>query len=459
MNYAEFLKKKEMKANDSGFDVSRDEINPSMFDFQKDMVIWALKKGKSSIFSDCGTGKTITQLEWADKVAKKTGGNVLIVAPLNVVHQTARIEASKFGYEVTECRKQEDVKPGVNITNYEMLEHFTASDFVGVVLDESSILKSFNGKTQTFITDMFENTPYKLACTATPSPNDFMELGTHAEFVGVMKRNEMLSMFFVHDGGDTAKWRLKGHCKKDFWKWVATWAICIRKPSDLGYDDKGYSLPKLNITPVILDAKANAGCLFADIATSLSERREARKAGLEDRCNAVAELVNKSDEQWVVWCDYNDESELLHKLIEENVEVKGSDEPEFKEQSAVDFATNKVKSIVSKPAIFGFGSNWQNCRNMVFCGLSDSYERFYQAVRRCWRYGQTKDVNVYIYITTAESAVLENIKRKQKQQDAMVSGMVENMRDMTLEQIKHTTRNKTEYRPSKIFELPSWDVA
>ena len=456
MTYQEFLKSKQLKIHDSGFDIDRNSLNPMLFEYQKDIVQWALKKGKAAVFSDCGTGKTIMQLEFAEKVHEHTNGTVLIVAPLNVVKQTARTEAEKFGYKVKACRSQKDVEPGINITNYEMLEHFDSSEFVGVVLDESSILKSFTGKYKEMIIDKFYDTEYKLACTATPSPNDFMELGNHCEFLGVMNRTEMLAEYFIHDGSDTSKWRLKGHAEQEYWKWVATWAVCVRKPSDLGYEDSGYTLPKLVFMPNILDAKVHDFELVPTAAETLQERREARKEGLSDRVNATAALVNNSDEQWIVWCDYNDESEALRKAIPDGTEVKGSDAVEYKENAAMGFTNGEVRCLISKPSIFGFGSNWQNCHNVIFCGLSDSYEKFYQAVRRCWRYGQKNDVNVYIFISQREINVLDNIKRKQDQMDEMISKMVGNMKDMTLEQIKHTTRIRTEYKPSKEFQMPSF---
>ena len=456
MKYSEFLQNKEVKIKNSGFTIDRGEINKNLFEYQKDIVQWAIKKGKAAIFSDCGTGKTLMQLEYAQKIYEHEHRNVLIIAPLNVVKQTSEIEAGTFEYTVTACRTQSDVKDGINITNYEMLEHFNASEFVGVILDESSILKSFTSKTKEMIIDKFQDTPYKLACTATPSPNDFMELGNHCEFLNIMTRPEMLAEYFIHDGKDTAKWRLKGHAANDFWEWVATWAVCIRKPSDLGYNDDGYELPELNIKSMVLESETHEFELVPMAAETLSERREARKEGLNDRISKVAEMVNNSSEQWLVWCDYNDESEHLRKAIPEGVEVKGSDTPEFKEKSAIDFTKKNIRVLISKPSIFGFGSNWQNCHNVIFCGLSDSYEKFYQALRRCWRYGQKNQVNAYIIITQRETNVLDNIKRKQSQMDEMISGMIGKMRDTTIAQIHHTKRERTEYKPSIEFTLPDF---
>lgn len=456
MTYKEFLKTKQLKIVDSGFDISRDQLNCNLFEYQKDIVTWALKKGRAAVFSDCGTGKTIMQLDWAQKVHEHTGRNVLIIAPLNVVKQTSNTEAGKFGYTVHACRRQGDVRTGVNITNYEMMEHFDETQFSGVVLDESSILKSFTGKYKKLIIDKFLDTPYKLACTATPSPNDHMELGNHCEFLNVMSRTEMLAEYFIHDGGDTAKWRLKGHAQREFWRWVATWAVCIRKPSDLGYTDDGYVLPDLMLHERVLESELRDYELIPTVAETLSERREARKSGLDLRVNASAELVNKSTEQWIVWCDFNDESKALTDAIDDAVEVKGADTIEYKENAALGFASGGIRCLISKPSIFGFGSNWQNCHKVIFCGLSDSYEKFYQAIRRCWRYGQQFPVDVYVFVTDRETNVLENIKRKQAQMDEMIAHMVGSMHDMTMEQIKHTTHMKTDYTPQIAMSIPAF---
>ena len=322
------------------------------------------------------------------------------MSPLSVVHQTVR-EAEKFGIcKVNECRRAEDVVNGVNITNYEMIEHFDASVFSGVVLDESSILKSFTGKYKTLLTDMFCHTPYRLLCTATIAPNDYTEIGTSCEFLGIMSRTEMLATYFIHDSGDTSKWRLKKAGVSKFWEWFATWAIYFNSPKDLGYQGEGYDLPPLNIRKVVTKCDVREGEMLVTLASTLEERREARKDSAEDRTDHAAHLANGSmADQWLLWCDYNDESAMLKRKALECVEVKGSDEPEFKAQASMDFADGKIHALVSKPSIFGFGSNFQSCHSMVFCGLSDSYERFYQAVRRCWRFGQTKPVDVYIILS------------------------------------------------------------
>lgn len=453
MTYEEFLKTKDLERIEAGFDVDKDDLNPHLFPFQREIVAWSLKKGKAAEFTDCGTGKTIMQMEFAYQVHKKTGGKALIIAPLAVVGQTKK-EGAKFGYDINICRTQADVKDGINITNYEMIEHFTASSFVCVVLDESSILKSFTSSTRNLLIDKFQMTPYRLACTATPSPNDHSEIGNHAEFLGIMTRTEMLATYFIHDGSDTSKWRLKGYGEKKFWEWVATWAVCVRNPADLGYPSDEYVLPKLNLIEHIVESKPTEGALIAFRAETLSERREARKDSMQDRVNKANELINEApNNQWLVWCDYNAESDLLHRTIENSVEVKGSDTPEHKADSALRFADKEIKVLVSKPSIYGFGMNFQNCHDVVFCGISDSYEQFYQAIRRCWRYGQDHDVDVHIIISEAELNVLDNIKQKQAQMDQLQNNMIELMRDVTMSEIKHTTRITTDYKPSQEFKL------
>lgn len=452
MTYEEFLKSKEVERIEAGFDVRRSSLNGALFPFQKDIVAWALKKGKAAIFSDCGTGKTIMQLEFAHQIVKRTRKKALIIAPLSVVEQTKK-EGRKFGIEVNICRTSADIKSGINITNYEMLEHFSATDFVCVVLDESSILKSFTSTTRNLLIDMFQKTPYRLACTATPSPNDHSELGNHAEFLGIMSRTEMLATYFIHDGGNTSSWRLKGYGVKKFWEWVATWAVCVRNPADLGYTNDGYKLPQLNLIEHITESAPREYELVARRAETLSERREARKESMTDRIELSRQLVEGSNDNWLVWCDYNAESENLHRAIKDSVEVQGKDSPEYKADTAIKFAEGKIKALISKPSIYGFGMNFQTCHEIIFCGISDSYEQFYQAVRRCWRYGQSHDVDVHIILSEAELNILENIKQKQAQMDELQDSMVSLMHDVTMSEIKHTTRVTTDYNPKKTLTL------
>lgn len=446
-NYKDFINNKNFILENNGFDIDKSELNPSMFDFQKDIVRWALKKGRSAIFADCGMGKTLMQLEWS----KKVGGKILIVAPLSVTTQTQR-EGEKFGYKVTICESQEDVQDGINITNYEKLDKFECNIFNGVVLDESSILKSFTGKIRTQIIDYFQKTPYKLACTATPAPNDFMELGNHSEFLGIMTRAEMLSMYFVHDGGQTSKWRLKRHAESIFWQWMASWAVFIDNPANLGYEVDGYDLPKLNIHEIIVDGEEPS-----TENLTLTQRRQARKDSLELRCQAAANLVNSNDEQWLVWCDLNDESHRLWELCEDSWEIKGSDKPKYKIETMVDFSNDEIKCLVTKPKIAGFGMNWQQCHNMIFVGLSDSYEAYYQALRRCWRFGQTEEVNVYIVISAKEGCVKENIQRKEQDNIKMQKAMIELTKEITKKELKQTCRISIPYNAEIEMKLPEWE--
>lgn len=442
--YAEFLESKMFSVSPSGMAV--DDIHPVLFPFQRDITRWALRMGKACIFADCGLGKSLMQLEWARHV-----GNVLILAPLAVAPQLAR-EAEKIGLSAKVCRSRDDVRPGVNITNYEMLHHFDPDDFDGVVLDESSILKSYDGKTRTEIITAFGNAPYRLACTATPAPNDHMELGNHAEFLGVMTRQEMLSTFFVHDGGETQKWRIKGHAEGKFWEWVASWAVVLRRPSDLGYDDNGFILPPLTIhEEIIQSGRPIEGMLFPMEAQTLQERRQARRCSLDSRVARCAELVNATDRPFLVWCDLNDESSTLTASIPGAVEVRGSDTPEHKTKSLLGFAEGNIRVLVSKASIAGFGMNFQVCADMVFAGLSDSYEQFYQATRRCWRFGQKNPVNVYTIIGSQETSVLANIKRKQADLEKLQEGMVAHTHKIVEEHIKSTRREEGDYQENTVI--------
>lgn len=449
--YQEFLDKKAYILESTGFPIDQSELNPALFPYQKDIVRWALAKGKAAVFSDCGTGKTAIQLAWADEICRRTGGTVLILAPLAVADQTKR-EGLKFGIDSYVVESQEDVVAGaINITNYEKLDHFVSSEFIGIVLDESSILKSFTGKVRTSIIDRFAKTDYRLACTATPAPNDYMELGNHAEFLGVMRRSEMLSMFFVHDGGQTSKWRLKGHAEDLFWQWIATWAVFLDNPKSLGYDQGGFDLPPITVHEIVADGKEPVS-----ESLSLTERRDARRESLPQRVARAAELVNNSDEQWLVWCDLNAESAALAKAIMDSVEVRGSDTNRHKSDSMLGFADGSIKCLVTKPSICGFGMNWQNCRNMIFVGLSDSYEKYYQAVRRCWRFGQEQPVDVYIIISSKEGCVRDNIDRKEQDAKRMQQEMLQYTMEITKNELRQTCRVSTPYEAHVPMALPDW---
>lgn len=428
LSYDEFIKSKYLKAEKSGFDYI--SINNLLFDYQKDLVKWALKLGKSAIFANTGLGKTFMQLEWAKNVFEYTNKPVLILAPLAVSSQTIE-EAKKIGIDVKYCKEQSDVIKGINITNYERLENFNSDEFIGIVLDESSILKSFTGKYRQMIIDNFKHTPYKLACSATPAPNDYMELGNHSEFLNQMTRTEMLSMFFYHDGGNTSKWRLKGHAENRFWEWVSSWAAIVKNPEDLGYDGCKHKLPILNEQQLTVKTEWKGATLFALPAKTLEERREARRDSLNDRCQLACDLVTQNiDKQWLIWCDLNDEANLLNKLIPESTNVQGSDKPEIKAERLLDFGKGNIKCLITKPKIASFGLNWQTCHNMIFVGLSDSYESYYQAVRRCYRFGQKEQVNVYIITSDREQNVLKNIQRKQSDFEKMQNSMVDFTKNM-----------------------------
>jgi hypothetical protein len=457
--YKDFLKSKRFAIVPSGFDPL--PINEKLFDWQKDVIAVAVKKGRYCLFTDTGTGKSAMQLEFASQVQRYTDRPVLILAPLAVTNQTKK-EGIKFGYDVTVCRDQSDVVNGINITNYDMLEHFEPSSFSGIVLDESGILKHFNSNTRDLIIKTFRDTPYKLACSATPAPNDFMELGNHSEFMGVMTRTEMLSTFFYHDGGETSKWVLKGHAEDKFWEWVSNWAIVVRKPSDLGYENEGYDLPPLNVEEIIVksEAKDIGGqlSLLPAIASTLAERREARRDSREDRCRMAVDLIEKDPGQWLLWCDLNTESEMLTQMSG-GTEVKGSDDRDYKRDSLIGFSENKFRILISKPSIAGFGMNWQQCNNMVFVGLSDSYEMMYQAIRRCWRFGQAKPVNVYIITSEAEGAVRENIRRKEQQSLEMFEKLAKYSRASIEKEVRKTYRETEAYAPEIEMRLPEWIAA
>lgn len=456
MTYDEFLQAKKLTIVPSGFEPAA--INPMLFDFQRDIVRWACKKGKSCIFAGTGLGKTFMQTEWARLVRDHTNGTGIIVAPLAVSMQTVE-ESKKIGVTVNLCKELADIKPGINITNYERLEKFADYSFDFVVLDESSILKNYAGAMRNTIIDMFAATPYKLACTATPAPNDYMELGNHAEFVGVMSRSEMLAMFFVHDGGNTSNWRIKGHAVKDFWEWVSGWAVMITKPSDLGYENGGFDLPPLRIHQVTVESAPVHG-LFAVEALTLQERREARRDSIEDRIKACADIVeNYRDSNWIVWCNLNEESVRLTKAIDGAVEVTGSNSPEYKEKAMLDFSSGKIKKLVSKSSICGYGMNWQHCNKVAFVGLSDSFEEYYQAVRRCWRFGQEYPVDVYVITSEAEGAVVDNIRRKEKDFELMLSGMISATQEITKINLQGTQQDKKEYLAAQEMKLPEWLVS
>jgi superfamily II DNA or RNA helicase len=420
--YLEFLKKKQKTHILSGFDVDENQLNSLMFPFQKFIVKRALKAGKYAIFADCGLGKTLMQLEWSSQVVKETNKPVLILAPLAVVGQTKQ-EGIKFGIDMN----------NIHVNNYDQLENIDTSIYSGIVLDESSILKNFEGATKQLIVDTFKNTPYKLACTATPSPNDPMELGNHSEFLDVMGRNEMLAMYFVHDGGETAKWRLKGHAVKLFYQFIGTWAIMLNKPQDIGFTMDGYNLPSLNIIErQIITPKRDNGSLFNDAVISATNFNSELRLTKKERLDEVLNIINsKPNENFIIWIKQNEEGEILKKLLPEAKEVKGSDSNEWKEKTLLGFANNEFRILITKTKIASFGMNYQNCRNQIFASLDFSFEGLYQAIRRSYRFGQKQEVNIYLITTDTMANVNESINRKQKQfeimQDEMAKAINENL--------------------------------
>ena len=446
--YAEFLKKKVLEIDPSGFEVALDDINPMLFDWQRVCVRWALYKGKAALFEACGLGKTPQQLEWARHVCLHTGGNVLILAPLAVSGQTVR-EGAKFGINVNKCRTQDDITPGINITNYEMIDRFDVETFQGIVLDESSILKAYTGKTKQHIIESFRNTPFKLACTATPSPNDHMELLNHGAFLDIMPAPEALSRWFINDTMNFGTYRLKGHAVKDFWRWVSTWAVAINLPSDIGHPDDGFVLPALetirHITEYDVPFDIDKGLLFreTEVLSATNIYRELRET-TEQRTDLAAELVNSSDEIWVVWCNTNFEADALKKKMPDAIEVRGNMTPKIKESLLERFSSGNARVIIGKPSMLGFGLNWQHCHNMVSVGLTYSFEQLYQAVRRCWRYGQKERVNHHIVLSPAENQIFDRVRQKERKHTEMTENMVAEFR--TYQDMSNKKRNlKLEY--------------
>jgi len=452
-DYQQFLKQKAFRHVEAGF--TPDALDYPLFDYQEPIVRWALKRGKAAIFADTGLGKTIMQLAWADQVSKHTNGPVIVLAPLAVSSQTIE-EGMKYGIHVEKANPGAAFfGPGIVITNYEQLHKFNPDDFRGIVLDESSILKGMDGRRRKEITEFGRHIPYRLSCTATPSPNDFMELGTQSEFLGIMSQVEMLAMFFIHDGGDVSKWRLKGHGESKFFQWLATWAVVIRKPDDLGFDGSAHQLPPVVYHSHVVETVPE-DALFVEPAQGLQDRNKARKSSVDDRVAKAAEIANSMDGQVLVWCHLNEESEKLTAAIRDAVEVKGSDKPEHKTSAMIGFAHGDVMVLVSKPKICGYGMNFQSCHQMIFVGLSDSWESYYQAIRRCWRFGQKKPVHVHIVSADTEGAVVENIRRKDQQNAVLGQKMVEHMKTMMDKEIFSAATTKTEYNPEKSIKMPSW---
>ena len=455
--YHEFLARKRIMDPSTGMS-NVPALSLALKPHQRDIVTWALRRGRAAVFAGTGLGKTLIELEWGRAVATYTGKPVIAFAPLAVSPQHIR-EASKFGIAAQIAATQNDVGSGVFVTNYQKIGHFDMSQFGGVILDESSILKSTDGHYRTRLIDECSSVPFRLAATATPAPNDFMELGNHAEFLGVMSYTDMLATFFVHDGGDTQKWRLKGHAENEFWKWMASWAVMLRKPSDLGYSDEGYDLPPLvqrqHVVGVEYAPSLDTGLLFPMEATSLQQRIAARRDTVAERVEMAASLT-PSDRPFVWWCNLNAESEALAKAIPGAVETRGSDPDDVKERKLNDFSSGKTRVLITKPSVAGFGMNWQHCADTGFVGLNDSFEQVYQAIRRFWRFGQTKPVTVHFIAAETEGAVVANLKRKEADAERMAAAMVMHMADLSSEIVRGSVRERPDYDPKHIVKIPNW---
>jgi hypothetical protein len=420
--YADFINRKASSLPESGKSIAPDSLHPMLHQWQAELVTWAAKVGRAAIWADTGLGKTVMQVSWAESM--RGNGIALIVAPLAVCHQTVK-EAAKIGVAASYVRDM-PVMPGVYVTNYEMVQHFEPSGIAAVVLDEASILKQSDGKTRTMLIEHFRPVPYRLACTATPAPNDPEELTNQAEFLGHMSRVHMLAAYFIHDDQG---WRLKGHARGPMYQWMASWAVALRRPSDLGYEDDGYILPGLNVVPHLIESEIEAeGQLFATDLGGVGGRAAVRRQTMEARCIRAAELVEaEPDEPWLLWCGLNDEADMLAEMTGA-VNVHGSLTPEQKADLLLGFAEGRITRLVTKPSLAAFGLNWQHCARMAFVGLSDSYEAYYQAIRRCYRYGQTRVVDAHIVLSDLESQIATNVARKEREASTITAGLVEAMR-------------------------------
>ncbi|MDO7841102.1 DEAD/DEAH box helicase [Sphingomonas immobilis] len=454
--YLSFLASKSIVDPSTG--LSGDQALPEdMFAFQSDITRFALRRGRAALFAGTGLGKTIMELGWGDAIRRETRRPILQFAPLAVSSQIVR-EANKFGIPARLVTSMLDVDDDlICIANFQKMQHFDIADFGASTLDESSILKSVDGHYRSELIAACQSVPFRLAATATPAPNDFMELGNHAEFLGIMSYTDMLATFFVHDGGSTRDWRLKGHAEDEFWRWMASWAVMVRKPSDLGYSDEGYDLPELRYhSHIVADTSAPPeGMLFALPATTLQERLTARRNSVSERV-ARAISVTPEDDPFVWWCNLNEEAEKVAAGIPGAVEVRGSDKDTDKERKLIDFSEGRIRVLVTKPSICGFGMNWQHCHRTGFVGLNDSFEQFYQAIRRFWRFGQTKPVDVHIVSSELEGATLANIRRKEADADRMAEAMVRHMADLSSAAVRGLVRDTPSYDPRAALCVPNW---
>lgn len=461
-NYNEFIRSKSVRVNDVGFSVEADTLNAALFPFQRAIVEWSVRLGKAAIFAECGLGKTLMQLDWARVIAEHTGRKVLILSPLAVANQTVG-EGRKFGIEAHYSRSQMDAEgctERIIVTNYDMLKAFQSDYFAGVVLDESSILKNFTGQTKRMILNAFESTPYKLACTATPAPNDHLELGNHAQFLDVMQSNEMISRWFINDTMKAGSYRLKGHAEKDYWHWVTGWAVCISKPSDMGYEDNGFTLPPLNVHEHVVGVdhtRAFAqGKLLLDGTVSATAMWREKSETAQDRCDEALRVVaTDTDSPWIVWCDTNKEADILKKLLPEAVEVRGSDTVAHKEDKLMSFSDGRKRIIITKADIAGFGMNWQHCANQADVSVDYSYEKWHQRIRRSWRFGQKSPVNTHLIYAESEGQIVKVMRQKQAAHVEMQAQMNEAMRANGLSLVTDY-RAATDYKPEKRIKLPAW---
>ncbi|WP_011580538.1 MULTISPECIES: DEAD/DEAH box helicase [Chelativorans] len=452
-DYLELLRRRAVEAPKRGL-TSIPPLHDGMFGYQRAVTEFLLSVGSGAAFLDTGLGKSLVSLEWGRVVSEHTGKPVLMLAPLAVAPQHVR-EAKKFGLEARVVRNQSEIGPGVNVTNYAKVDNFDPYAFGGVILDESSIIKNFTGATSRKLISMFAQTPFRLACTATPAPNDHMELGQHSQFLGVMPSNEMLSRWFIADQTNMGRYRLKGHAVKPFWNWVASWSRCISKPSDLGFTDEGFILPKLNIHRHVVAADISIGAdetLFRIPETSATSIHREKRLTADQRAEKIAEIVSaEPNEAWVIWCDTDYEADALTERIPDAVEVRGSMPDAMKEERLVAFSDCSLRIIVSKPSVAGFGLNWQHCARVAFVGLSFSYEQFYQAVRRCWRFGQSREVECHIAMADTERNIWDVVMRKSADHEAMKAEMHAAMRRA------HESRQiKIDYQPTQPMQLPVW---
>lgn len=465
VSYADFLARKSLVAPPAGMHDLPD-LPSSLKPFQRAIVAWTLRRGRAAIFAGTGLGKTLMQLTWARAIADREAAPVLVLTPLAVAEQTVE-EATKFGISgVGYARDQAAARDlDIVVTNYERFSKFDIGEFCGIVLDESGILKSQDGATRALLTEACRDLPWRLCCTATPAPNDFTELGQHAEFLGVMNFKEMLAMFFVHDGsvrangGEADGWRLKRHAERDFWRWLASWSVMIRSPADLGFDASEYELPPLLLyeTRVAVEYRPAAGMLFPVEARTLSERISARKTSAHDRVGATIGLVEaEPDEAWLIWCNLNAEADLIERGLPGALQVAGRHPVETKIARLLGFKRGEPRILISKPSLAGHGMHWAHCSRMAFVGLTDSFEQTYQAIRRCWRFGQTKPVHVHMVASELEGAVVANLRRKEADFDRMLDAMTGHMRDLMQEEVLGGRQATTAYSAEQEMEVPVW---